>query len=226
MDRGGVFDSSALTSESGVFSVPPDHAALQRARQQMQRSVAVRVKARMHARFAHAQSELQALLPPTFAAGDSYSVLSNGDIDALSYVRHIMTHEQFAAVVFACWAISRPAIEFLAEQHDRGHLQRVDAYVGEIMPRDRPALHTMLCDLVRRTGGRVVAMRNHAKVWMFLGARRAAVVMQTSANPNYNRRIEQTCIQRSAAIARAYKTAFDAIDLPTPNFPSWTPYAW
>lgn len=224
MNRGGVFDSSAL--QQGVFTVQADPAAAQQRRQHLQATRAVKVVARQHARFAGAETQLQQLLPAQFQPGESWNILSAGDIDALSYVRHIMHGDRFEAVILACWAISRPAIEFLAERHQAGAIKRIDAYVGDIMPRDRPDLHTLLCDLVGTVGGRVLAFKNHAKLWMFLRADGHAVTMQTSANPNYNRRCEQTVITASAELAACWKEWFDAIALPTPTFPNWTPYAW
>ena len=224
MDRGEVFDSSAL--QEGVFTVQADPAEAVLARQRLQASVSRRHKARQHARFVAAEDRLAALLPATFDADDTWHVLSSGDIDALSYVKHIRAGEPFSAVILACWAISRPAIEYLQAEFDAGRLCRVDAYVGDIMPRDRPDLHHMLCSLVAATGGRVIAFKNHAKAWLFLSDAGRAVVMETSANPNYNRRVEQTVISASPEVADVYKRWFDALDLPAPTFADWKPHAW
>jgi len=224
MDRGEVFDSSAI--QAGVFTVHADPEEARKARERLQSTVAKRHRARQHARFASADAQLQHLLPARFQSDETWHVLSNGDIDALSYVKHIFSHDTFDAIVVACWAISRPAIEWLQAMFDAGRLRRVDAYVGEIMPRDRPDLHHMLCSLVGATGGRVIAFKNHAKLWLFLADDGRAVTLETSANPNYNKRVEQTVISASPAVAELYKAWFDKLDLPAPTFPNWTPYGW
>jgi hypothetical protein len=221
-----VFDSAALLSQPGVFTVEADPEAARAARERLQSSVAVKAKARQHARFASADQQLASMLPARFKGGEVWHVLSNGDIDALSYVKHIMAGERFEAVLLSCWAISRPAIEFLQAEFTAARVKRIDAYVGDIMPRDRPELHHMLCSLVQAAAGRVVPFKNHSKLWIFLGSRRRAVVMQTSANPNYNKRVEQTVITANAALAGVYKAWFDALAIPAPTFPNWTPHGW
>jgi hypothetical protein len=212
--------------QAGVFEVKPDPEAARAHRLLARKSVAQRTVARQHARFIDAEERLGQLLPARFEAGESWNVLSAGDIDALSYVKHIMAGERFTTLVFACWAISRPAIEFLQTRIQGHGLQHIDAYVGDIMPRDRPDLHTMLCTLIGTIHGRCIAFKNHAKLWLFLGPNGRAVVMQTSANPNYNRRTEQTVITCDAAVAQVYKQWFDRLDLPAPTFPNWTPNGW
>jgi hypothetical protein len=95
MDRGEVFDSSAL--QAGVFTVQADPDKARKARQRLQATVAKRHKARQHARFASADAQLRAILPARFRAGESWHILSARDIDALSYVKHI------AAPTFPHW---------------------------------------------------------------------------------------------------------------------------
>lgn len=224
MDRGGYFDSSAL--DAGTFTVQPDADAAISHRRHVRASIAQRTVARQHARFASAEAQLAEMLPARFHSGEVWNILSNGDIDALSYVKHIMRAADFDAVILACWAISRPAIEFLEQEVQAGRIKRLDAYCGDIMPRDRPDLYTQLCTIVAATAGRAVAFKTHAKIWLFLRADGSCTVMQTSANPNYNKRTEQTVISADPATAATYKSWFDALDLPAPTFPDWHPHVW
>ena len=204
----------------------PDPVAVLASRERRQRSAAAIVQSRQHARFAHASDELGSLLPPAFDPGATYHVISNGDIDALSFAKHVLAGAAFDALILSSWAVAMPAIEYLQSQVNAGRLRRIDAYVGEIMPRDRPHLYAALCALVAATSGRVMVLRNHAKAWMFLADDGRCTVIETSANANYNKRIEQSVISAAPQVAATYKLFFDALDVPTPTFPDWTPHGW
>lgn len=226
MEGGVVFDASWLKESGMCETVQPDPEHVAQARQRRQRSMAVKVKARQHARFVGAASELAELLPATFDPGDSWHVVSNGDLDALSFVKHVRQAALYQTLILSSWAISMPAIEYMAAEHAAGRLSRVDAYVGEIMPRDRMNQYAALCALVSATGGRVMTLRTHAKVWLLLADDGSAVTIETSANANYNKRIEQTVLTGSPSVAVMYKHFLDALDVPTPTFPNWVPHGW
>lgn len=224
--RGGVvFDSSALKADFCQVLVP-DVAKIPLARAQRQRSAATRVRARQNARFAQAESELVTLLPRTFAADECWHVISNGDIDALSYAKHVMAGARFDAILLSSWAVSMPAIEWLQVQFNAGAVRRIDAYVGEIMPRDRINQYSALTALVSAAGGRVMTLRTHAKIWVFLADDGRCVSVETSANANYNKRIEQACITAAPEVCGLFKRFLDGLDKPTPTFPGWAPYPW
>lgn len=174
---------------------------------------AMRRHAKHQARRAKAESTLADILPAVIDDGDTWHVISHGDIDALSYLRHAMngvTHFDF--VLISTWCI---AAEDLREIHgwlDSGRIDELTIAAGEIFPSQYPDEHALALKLVQDYGVRLTIARNHSKI--MLAANEAMgyhLVMEGSANVNTNPRIEQTAITRSRELVNFYKDFFHGL---------------
>ena len=192
-------------------------------REQTAKAASIRVATRIKTRRAKSEAEIANLLPNRITPGESWHVISQGDIDSLSYLGHIATHEPLDYVLLSTWCMAGEDVKRLRQWIDSERIGRLDCYVGEIFPSQYADAYSMLCAAARSSGGRVCVFRNHAKVYVAKNAR-VSLAIESSANVNTNPRCEQTAIHASAELAEFYKTFFDGIRSFTRDFDDWTPY--
>ena len=158
-----------------------------------------------------------------FEKGAAYHVISGGDIDSLSFLKHIIRQQTVEYLVFSTWCMALPDIEEMERYLMLGRIARIDSYVGEIFKGSYTNEYAQLCSMHERYGGRVAIFRNHAKVFCGFGEL-FDFVIESSANINTNPRTEQTVITIDTGLALFYKNFFDGIVSFERNFDSWTPY--
>lgn len=167
---------------------------------------AMRASHRLHVRRAKGEATLAEILPGRFAAGDSWHVVSHGDIDALSYLAHAIKATHFDYVAISTWCIARPDLEQIAKWLDTGRIDAFELYAGEIFPSQYTDEHELALQMVDTYGIRLCIARNHSK--LILASNEADdyhLVMEGSANVNTNPRIEQTAIHASGELLAFYR---------------------
>lgn len=171
------------------------------------------------------EAALDAALPWHLEApeGTAYHVLSAGDVDALSYLRHIIKDQPLDYVCLATWCMATADAKEILEWCQRGDLKRIDFYVGEIFKNGYRGCLDVLDEICRLTGGRVARFRNHSKLSVFFGPRYAGAV-ESSANVDTNPRTEQTCITIDRGLAEFYLDYFDGINDFDGRYPGWQPW--
>lgn len=184
--------------------------------------VAQRTRARVHARRAAGENRLAEVLPADIPDGDAWHVISSGDVDALSYLAHLLRAHRMDHVVLSTWCMARTDVEALATWVADERIAMLDAYVGEIFPSQYAEAHEALTSLCRRIGGRVAVYRNHAKVFLCRSGERAWVI-ESSANVNTNPRAENTVITADPGLYCAYRDYFDGIRSFERDFDDWLP---
>lgn len=203
--------------------VDPEADALRATRKVLAR--ATRLRTRISVRRASSEASLATLLPPHIEDGDSWHVISGGDIDSLSFAKHLIDHEHFETMLLSTWCMALDDVQQLARWLDAGTLRRLDCYVGEIFPSQYQTAYAELCTAVRRHHGRVATFRNHSKV-MLLGnsTNGRHLVITSSANVNTNPRTEQTVVTADTGLHHFYADFFHAIHSFDERFPNWVPY--
>ena len=145
-----------------------------------------------------------------FHEGDCYHCFSFGDVDSLTYVKHILRQQKILYLAISTWCMAGEDIDDLRAWHERGMLGRVDFYVGEIFPGSYSEVYAAALDFVAECGGRVVVFRNHAKVSIIVGERFDALI-ESSANVNTNPRSENTVVTVDSSLVRDYVTLFNGL---------------
>ena len=237
MDRGGmsvglseheIATASAADAEADCFADfaefdDPQAQAASAARKVIAR--ATRTRNRISVRRASSEAELATLLPPYIDEGDSWHVISGGDIDSLSFAAHLIKHELFDRMLVSTWCMSLDDVIRLDGWLRAGTLRWLDAYVGEIFPSQYQAAYSKLCATVRTHAGRVATFRNHSKVMLLSSSRtNRHLVIESSANVNTNPRTEQTCVTADAGLFHFYADFFDGIKSHSDNFADWRPH--
>lgn len=174
---------------------------------------AARAAHRMQVRRAKAEAQLAEILPDRFEPGDSWHVISHGDIDALSYLTHALKGvPYFDYVAISTWCVARADLEQIAAWLDAGRIDQFDLYAGEIFPSQYGDEHEYMQQLCEIYGCKMVIARNHSKVTLArLADEDYYLAMESSANVNTNPRIEQTAVHASRELFDFYKEFFDGI---------------
>ncbi|HUM37203.1 MAG TPA: hypothetical protein PLQ85_10065 [Anaerolineae bacterium] len=174
---------------------------------------ATKAKSRHHTRRANAEKTLADLLPARFEPGESWHIISRGDIDSLSYLRHALTGTtHFDHVLLSTWCIAKPDIEEIATWLDTGRIDQFDLYAGEIFPNQYGDEYEQMQQLCATYGARLVIAKNHSKVTLCHNAAEAYhLVIESSANVNTNPRIEQSAIHCDADLHAFYAEFFSGI---------------
>lgn len=158
-------------------------------------------------------AELARLLPTTIGTGDSWHVLSTGDIDVLSFMRHLLAGvDFFSSVLVTTWRINRDDLEQIAAWLDAGRIETFDLIIdqrfGRLAPDEYQLAQTMAADY----GGSVTCCLNHSKVTLCAAPQAEQwLVIESSANVNTNHRLEQTAVHNSRPLFDFYLRAFDRV---------------
>jgi hypothetical protein len=183
----------------------------QRAHHEQKRAVAMhRNTSRIETRRAKTEAHLRDLLPTDFTPGTSWHVISHGDVDAMSYLIHIVATRLLTRVIISTWCMAMPDIQWIESAICAGRIGRVEFFLGEIFPSQYGDEYLKLCELEREDLIAFRISRNHSKI-MICESDGEPIVIESSANVNTNPRIEQTAIHCSAELAAFYADFFQGI---------------
>ena len=175
------------------------------------RATAQKSANRHHMRRANAEATLAEILPAKIAPGESWHVISRGDIDSLSYLRHVLAGvSHLDHVLMSTWCIAKNDLTEIAAWLDAGRIEQFDLYAGEIFPGsygDEYEQIMKMCDLY---GCRLIVAKNHSKVTLCAGDD-YRVVIESSANVNTNPRIEQSTLHNNAELHAFYLEFFNGV---------------
>jgi hypothetical protein len=174
------------------------------------RSAGLRRKGNNIYRRAFSETQLLDLLNLNMQDGESYHLITGGDVDSLSLLKVILRQLDLDYCLFSTWCMAKEDICQLSEWIDQGKLKKVDAYVGEIFQGSYEGEYNLLKPVIESTGGRVAIFRNHAKIYAGYGPK-FSFGIEGSANINTNPRTENACITIGRDIFEFYKEYFDGI---------------
>ena len=188
-------------------------ASMRQERADQAKARAQKVRSRVQMRRANAEKTLEEILPHRFEAGDSWHVISRGDIDALSYLRHALTGvSHFDHVLMSTWCIAKADLEEITAWLDAGRIDFFELYAGEIFPNQYGDEYEQMLRMCETYGARIVVAKNHSKVTLAANHEEGYyLAMESSANVNTNPRIEQTAIHCNAELHGFYLEFFHGI---------------
>ena len=168
---------------------------------------------RHHMRRATAEATLGTLLPARFASGESWHVMSRGDIDSLSFVRHVLAGvSHLDHVLMSTWCIAKNDLTEIASWLDAGKIEQFDLYAGEIFPGSYGDEYEQMMKMCSTYGCRLVVAKNHSKVTLASNAADGYyLAIESSANVNTNPRIEQSAVHADRDLHAFYLEFFSEI---------------
>lgn len=161
-------------------------------------------------RKAASEAALESSLNWHFRDGDCYHCFSFGDVDSMSYFKHVLKQQHVNYLALSTWCMAGEDVGDMLKWHRQGLLGRVDLFVGEIFRGSYPEVYDMAQELIRECGGRLVVFRNHAKVMAIKGERFDCLI-ESSANVNTNPRSENTVLTVDSALVDDYVRLFSEI---------------
>lgn len=151
--------------------------------------------------------------------GQAFHVLTNGDVDALSFFMYLQTHHvKVKHLILSTWVIAAEDILYLTEQCEAGNIEKIDTYVGEIFPNQYRVEWKMLTDFYgsgTSAAGRLGHFKNHAKIIACEYERDGETcyyIVETSANINTNPRNEFTLLSGNRELWQFYLEFFNGIN--------------
>lgn len=163
---------------------------------------------------------LEQELPWHFEKGVSYHAISHGDVDSLTYLRMIVKQQKVKYMMLSTWCMALTDIKEIEKWIEKGYIERIDFYLGEIFQNSYKAEWIYLFNMCKKYNFRICICRNHSKVMSIFGEKFDCVI-ESSANVKTNPRIEQTCITLDTELARFYKDFFDDLVSFNKDFESW-----
>ena len=161
-------------------------------------------------RKASSEEALSKQLDWHFREGDCYHCFSFGDVDSLTFFKHVLRQQRVLYLALSTWCMAGEDVDDLREWHRRGMLGRVDFFVGEIFPGSYPEVYDAVLDFLPECGGRLAVFRNHSKVMAVVGERFDCLI-ESSANVNTNPRSENTVITVDRQLVADYVDLFNGI---------------
>jgi len=161
-------------------------------------------------RRAFSETQLLDILGFNFKNGESYHVITGGDVDALSFLKVILRQQKLEYCLFSTWCMASEDIYQIEEWLQNKTIKKIDAYVGEIFPGTYRMEYAKLKPIIEKYGGRVAVFKNHSKIFAGYG-KKFHFGIETSANINTNPRTENGCITIGKDIYEFYKEYFDGI---------------
>lgn len=169
------------------------------------------------------ESALDGALDWHLEDGVAYHCISCGDVDSLTYLRHVAKSVHLDYVLLSTWCMATVDAEEMRDWVRRGIVGRFDYYVGEIFKSGYRGCRDVLDDTCAMCGGRVARFRNHSKLMAFFSPTLSGVI-ESSANVDTNPRTEQTCITCDRGLAEFYKSYFDGIRDHDGGYGGWKPW--
>ena len=147
-----------------------------------------------------------------FKPGHAYHFLTAGNIDSLSFLKAVLRQQSVRHLVVSTWCMGADDILWFREQTERGKIQKMDLYLGEIFSGSYRTEFSMVKDLYTDHPelGRYALFRNHSKIMAGTGDK-FAFAIESSANINTNPRTENTVVTIDEGLYRFHKDYFDGI---------------
>lgn len=200
----------SLFAEFDAAELAVIRADVERDREAQGRARAMKRQGRVTTRRAKSEAVLAEVMPQSIEPGESVHVISHGDVDSLSYLRHLLRDQAFDECLVSTWCMARPDIEELRTWLAAGKITTLEWYVGEIFPSQYPDEHELVQRTVVEYGGRCCVARNHSKMIAARGPG-GHYVVESSANINTNPRIEQAVVTHCEDLYWFVRDFFDGL---------------
>jgi hypothetical protein len=175
------------------------------------RAVAQKSANRHHMRRANAEKTLADILPTKIEPGESWHVISRGDIDSLSYLRHVLAGvDHLDHVLMSTWCVAKNDLSEISAWLDSGRIEQFDLYAGEIFPGSYGDEYEQVLKMCELYGCRLVIAKNHSKVTL-CSVDDYQIVIESSANVNTNPRIEQSTMHNNPELHAFYLEFFSGV---------------
>lgn len=143
--------------------------------------------------------------------GDSYHILTNGDVDSLSFLKLMLLQQDLEYCLCSTWCMASEDVLLISEWLEEKKINKLDFYVGEIFPTSYAAVYGQLVEVFEKYKcGRIAVFKNHSKIYAGYGDK-FYFGISCSANINTNPRCENAVISIDKGLFEFYKNYYDNI---------------
>jgi hypothetical protein len=147
---------------------------------------------------------------PALEEGNSYHIISSGDIDAVSFLTlAIERYGPLEELYASTWTMSRQDCELLDRYLRDGLIRKITFFVGEYFAKRETSVYASIIEVIERHAGRIKLFRNHCKLLVMRTVAGLHITIEGSANFTTNPRTEQTVITPSRELFFFYRTWFE-----------------
>lgn len=203
-------DFSLDFSLDNIFDEPQPEKKEPEQPEQKHISVKHRYARRHIARKAASEQALMDSLNWYFEPGDCYHCFSFGDVDSMSFFKHVLRQQRVKYLALSTWCMAGEDVDDLKKWWQLGYVGRVDFYLGEIFQSQYPEVAAAADLFARQEGGRICVFRNHSKVMAIVGEKFDCLI-ESSANVNTNPRSENTVLTVDTDLVNYYIDLFNGI---------------
>ena len=168
------------------------------------------ITVRNMARRYSSEKNLEELIDWQFKEGNSYHIISQGDIDSLTYLRQIIKTQKVEKVILSTWCMSISDILEIERWIKAGRIGIIHFYIGEIFKNSYAGEYDEIQRLKKEGKADYTIFRNHSKVMCGHGESFSFVV-ESSANVNTNPRCENTVVTIDSGLCDFYINFFSKI---------------
>ncbi len=116
------------------------------------RSTCLKRKDKSIYRRAFSETQLLDLVGFSFSDGESYHVITGGDVDSLSFLKVVLRQQDLDYCLFSTWCMASEDIYQIQDWLNAGKIKRMDAYVGEIFPNSYNQEWRLLVPIIKKYG--------------------------------------------------------------------------
>jgi hypothetical protein len=169
-------------------------------------------KARKEARREARRADLAKFVDRLPEKGESLHLIFDGDIDAFDMIPHSLNlaTAEAAELHAVSWAISRPCCLELLDMIDTGKLKRAALILDPSFRDKRASIYATALEGLLDRGQRMRTTKTHAKIVLLHWAGQW-LTMETSANLNENKRIEQMTVTNDKELYSFHRDWMEAI---------------
>jgi len=137
---------------------------------QAMRASAYRGTHRMRAKRYSSERQIEATCGFEIAPDESLHVISQGDIDSLTFLRWIIRQQRLRYCLISSWCMGGDDCDEILGWIKSGRIEKCDIYVGEIFKGSYGLIYDRLCSEFHELScGRICLFRNHSKVMSGIG---------------------------------------------------------
>lgn len=156
------------------------------------------------------EKKLEEIVDWEFKDGNSYHVISQGDIDSLTFLRHIIKQQTLKECMISTWCMAIFDILEIESWIKNKRIGKVNFVCGEIFKGSYIGEYTELKRMESEGKCTLKIFKNHSKVMASHGDKFSFVV-ESSANVNTNPRCENTVITIDKGLVDFYLDFYDKI---------------
>jgi len=145
-----------------------------------------------------------------FKKGYTYHILTGGDIDSLTYLKHFVRYNEIDYLLVSTWCMNMADLEEIENWVKIGKIKKLDFYLGEIFKGSYRKEYEKLKEMTKTYNITATYFHNHSKI-ISGNSKEYYFNVESSANMNTNPRTENASITIDKGLHLFYRDYYNNI---------------